>query len=363
MENKESTVENMEIKKVLVTGSEGYIGSVLMPMLMDYGYEVTGLDTCYFYDGNLNHNLVEDYPLLIKDIRDIDYNDLKDYDAVIHLAALSNDPLGKLNSALTYEINYEATINLAELAKINGVRRFIFSSSCSLYGASNEILTEENRPNPQTAYGKSKIMAEEGISALADERFCPVYLRNATAYGISPRMRFDLVVNSLAGYAKTCNEIKILGDGTPWRPLVHVRDIAATMIKVLKAPVNLVQNQAFNVGNSNENYQIKSIAAKVQEKYRNCEIAISHKNAGDTRNYNVSFDKLNNVLLHKTKITLEEGIEEIASCYDEINLDMEVFNSRLYTRLQQIEYLILNDHINNELKWVSQENEIYSNKV
>lgn len=352
MEDKEGTMENMGIKKILVTGSEGYIGSVLMPMLLEEGFDVTGLDTCYFSDGNLNHSLTSNYPLLVKDIRNIDCSDLYDYDAIIHLAALSNDPLGKLNSDLTFEINYRATVRLAELAKSVGIKRFIFSSSCSLYGASDKILTEESQANPQTAYGKSKIMAEKGISKLADDEFCPVYLRNATAYGISPRMRFDLVVNSLAGYAKTNNEIRILGDGTPWRPLVHVKDIAATMIKVLKAPENLINNQAFNVGNSKENYQIKSIAARVQKRYPDCEVVISQKDAGDTRNYNVSFDKLNNVLSHTTKISLEEGIEEIASCYDYIKLNLEIFNSRLYTRLQQIEYLMLNNHINNELKWV-----------
>jgi nucleoside-diphosphate-sugar epimerase len=337
--------------RVLVTGSEGYIGSVLMPMVANEGYELIGLDACFFSEGNLNSKVFGNYTLIKKDIRDICENDLENLYAVVHLAAISNDPLGKLNENLTYEINYRSSVDVAVMAKKMGVARFIFSSSCSLYGAGNKTLTEKDSANPQTAYGKSKILAENEISKLADENFSPVFLRNATAYGISPRMRFDLVVNSLTGYAKTENKIRILGDGTPWRPLVHVKDISNVIIKALSAPANVIHNQAFNVGSSEENYQIKSIAEKVKNRYRECEIEIAQKNSGDLRNYVVSFEKLNNILGVKTEIPLTEGIDEIANCYEKINLDISTFNSPAYTRLKQIELLISEGKIDSDLKW------------
>lgn len=340
-------------KRVLVTGSEGYIGTVLMPMLIAEGYDVEGLDICYFSEGNLDNSTFADYPLYQKDVRDVTKEDFegKGYYAVIHLAALSNDPLGMLDEQLTYDINHKASVNIARLAKEAGVERFVFASSCSLYGqGGDKALTENDPSNPQTAYGKSKILAEQDISALADEGFSPMFMRNSTAFGFSPRMRFDIVVNSLSGYAKVENQIKILGDGKPWRPLVHVRDICDAMIHVLKADKETIHNQAFNVGDTQENYQIKSIAEHVKKFFPECEITIAKEDAGDTRDYNVSFDKLNNQLGFKIGMPLDAGIEELKEKYDEVALDKSLFEHRYYTRLKQIQYLLDNNIVDNQLR-------------
>ncbi len=338
------------IKRILVTGSEGYIGSVLMPMLVESMYAVTGLDALFYSEGNLTGDAYTNYGLIQKDIRDVTSDELKGFDAVVHLAALSNDPLGTLDEELTYKINYEATVRLARNAREAGVHRFIFASSCSLYGAGDKVLTEEDEANPQTAYGKSKIMAEKEISQLVGEGFSPVYLRNATAFGISPRMRFDIVVNSLTGYAKTENVIRILGDGTPWRPLVHVKDICRAVLFCLESPENTIHNQAFNIGSGRENYQIKTIAEKIKKAYPECEIEIMSKNAGDTRNYKVSFEKAEKLLGFKPEYTLDDGIREMKNAYVKINLTKEQFESRLYTRLRQIEYLLDEGAIDGELR-------------
>ena len=340
------------MKKVLVTGSEGYIGTVMMPMLIESGFDVVGLDNCYYSEGNLNHSEFPKYELIQKDIRDLTSDDFKgkDYYAVVHLAALSNDPLGMLDEQLTYDINYKASVNIAKLAKEAGVQRFVFASSCSLYGqGGNDALTEEDPANPQTAYGKSKIMAEEAISKLADENFHPSYMRNSTAFGFSPRMRFDIVVNSLTGYAKVEKEIKILGDGKPWRPLVHVKDICGAVIHVLKSDSTLIHDEAFNVGDTDENYQIRSIADHVKKSFTDCEIKIMIDDAGDTRDYNVSFDKLNNTLGFKVSHTLDEGIKDLQNEYDKVSLDKQ-FTHRYYTRLKQIEYLLDNALVDNNLR-------------
>ncbi len=343
------------MKKILVTGSEGYIGTILITRLLNQGYDVTGLDTCLYSHGNLTHNNLPYYQLIKKDVRDVTAKDLNGFDAVIHLAALSNDPLGKINEDLTYDINYKASVNLAKMAKDAGVKRYIFSSSCSLYGAGQgKFLNEESDSNPVTAYGKSKIMAENEISALADDQFSPVFMRNATAYGISQRMRFDLVVNSLAAFAKTTGKIQILGDGTPWRPLVHIKDISDAMIAALEADKEAIHDQAFNVGDDNENYQIKTIAEKVKAiAYNDCEITIAQKDAGDTRDYKVTFEKMNNKLEFKCQENLTSGIEEISKAYNNINLSPEVFASPLYTRLEQIRFLLDNKLIDNNLKWIN----------
>lgn len=342
------------MKKVLVTGSEGYIGTVMMPMLIEEGFAVEGLDACFYDDGNLNNTTFPTYPLTKKDVRDVTKEDFegKDYYAVVHLAALSNDPLGMLDEQLTYDINYKASVEIARLAKEAGVERFVFASSCSLYGqGGNKALTEEDPSNPQTAYGKSKIMAEEEISKLADDNFHPTFMRNSTAFGFSPRMRFDIVVNSLSGYAKVDKQIKILGDGKPWRPLVHVKDICGAVIHVLKSDASLIHNQAFNVGDTDENYQIKSIAEHVQKYFDDCEISIALDDAGDTRDYNVSFKKLNDQLGFKVSHTLDQGIEDLKAEYDAVALD-EQFQHRYYTRLKQIQHLLDNGIVDNNLRRV-----------
>lgn len=347
-------MEGMDmIRKVFVTGSEGYIGSVMMPMLLAEGFEVAGLDVCFYSEGNLTRCRLPSYPLIRKDVRDVVAKDLKGFDAVIHLAALSNDPLGCLDENLTFDINHKGSVRMAEAAREAGVKRFVFASSCSLYGFANKVLTEKDGANPQTAYGKAKVMAEEAISKLATPTFSPTFMRNATAFGVSPRMRFDLVVNSLAGYAQTDGAIRIMGDGTPWRPLVHIRDISAACIAVLRQRQEVVHNQAFNVGDDRENYQIKTIATHIKKLYPDCEISIAQKDAGDTRNYRVGFGKLKERLHFDTAVRLDDGISEIHKAYTGIPLTKELFDDRLYTRLKQIQWLLREGRIDSALRWVT----------
>lgn len=339
------------MKKVLITGSEGYIGSVLMKLLSDRGYEIVGYDNSYYRNGLLIKEVNKNYFLIEKDIRDAQEEDFQGFDVVIHLAALSNDPLGKINSDLTYNINYRASVKLASLAKKAGVKRFIFASSCSLYGAGNKILTEEDESNAQTAYGESKILAEREISQLASKDFSPTFMRNATAFGISPRMRFDIVVNNLTGFAHTEKNIKILSDGKAWRPLIHVKDICNAIIKVIEAKNSIIHNEAFNVGDNHENYQVLQIAQKIQAHYPECQITTNDKNSADSRNYNVCFDKLNNKLGFSCELSLNDGIKEIKSVYDRIRLTKEIFDDRYFTRLKQIQYLIASKKVNENLRW------------
>ena len=339
------------MKKILVTGSEGYIGSVLCPILLRKNYQIIGIDNCYFSEGNLNQLNLPSYQLIKKDIRDIEFDDINEnIYAIVHLAALSNDPLGSLDEDLTFDINFNATIRLAEIAKKLSVSRFIFASSCSLYGQSNSKLTENSPSNPQTPYGKSKILSENELSIMASDSFSPVYLRNATAFGISPRMRFDIVVNNLSGFAKVDNEIKILGDGKPWRPLVHVRDICKGIIATIECDREVMHNESFNIGDNNENYQIKTIADKINNYYPKCNVSIAQEDSGDTRNYNVSFSKANKNLNYFSDWQLDGGIVEIKNTYEEINLNDEIFNHRFYTRLKQIHYLMENKIIDSSLR-------------
>jgi len=340
------------MKRILVTGSEGYIGSILCPMLLKMNYDIVGIDNCYYSNGNFNNSIFKPYQLIKKDIRDIETGDLINNKifAVVHLAALSNDPLGMLDEDLTLDINFRGTVRLAEIAKKIGISRFIFASSCSLYGQGDSILTEESTSNPQTSYGKSKILAENEISKMADDLFSPTSLRNATAFGISPRMRFDIVVNNLTGFAKIDGEIKILGDGKPWRPLVHVEDICRAIIMTIEQKKEIIHNQCFNIGDNNENYQIKTIAEKVQEHFKECNISIAQNDAGDRRDYNVSFVKANNLLGFISKWSLGHGISDIKGVYDKVKLDRLMFNDRLYTRLKQVNYLIKNKFIDDSLR-------------
>lgn len=322
----------------------------MVPYFLEKGFAVRGIDSAFFSEGNLTNTYLSRYELIKKDIRKVELKDLEGVDAIIHLAGLSNDPLGMLNENLTFDINYHASVRLAELAKKASIDRFIFSSSCSLYGKGDGgALTENGPQNPQTAYAKSKVLTEEALVKMADQSFCPVYMRNATAYGISPRMRFDLVVNNLTGFAHATNEIKIMGDGTPWRPLVHIKDITKAFYLALTAPRKQVWNQAFNVGASSENYQIKGLAELVKMRYPNCNITIMQKNAGDTRDYNVSFNKIEKELGFKTDWTVPQGIDEGQAVFSQIKLNSELFNHRYYTRLKQIEYLLEHKIIDQEL--------------
>ena len=279
--------------KVLVTGHQGYIGTVLTPMLVAGGHEVVGLDSELFVSGTIGEPPI-DLPSMKMDVRDVSVDDLRGFDAVLHLAGISNDPLGDLNPETTYEINHQASVRIARLAKEAGVQRFLFASSCSLYGAAGdkELVDESADFNPVTPYGESKIMVERDVAPLADDSFTPVYLRAATAFGFSPRLRADLVVNNLTGYAVTRGEVFLKSDGTPWRPLVHIEDISRAYKALLEAPRKLVHNEAFNVGRTTENYRIREVATIVGEVVPNSEVTFAEGAGPDLRDYRVDCSKL-----------------------------------------------------------------------
>lgn len=339
--------------KVLVTGHTGYIGAVLVPMLLEAKHEVTGLDTDFFAGCDFNSGLV-DVPAIRKDVRDITVPDLKGFDAVIHLAALSNDPLSDLNPECTYEINHRASVRLAQLAKTAGVPRFLFSSSCSLYGlsAGTDFLTEEAAFKPVTPYGESKVLVERDVSCLADDNFTPTFLRNSTAYGVSPRLRADLVVNNLVGFAYTTGEVLIASDGTPWRPLVHVEDICRAFLAVLQAPRKLVHNQAFNVGRTEENYQIRNVAAMVEEIVPGSRVKYAEGGGPDLRCYRVNCDKIARTLPEfRPQWTVRRGIEKLYAAYKNHALSFEEFTGTRYIRLKQLKSLLASSRLDPTLRW------------
>jgi nucleoside-diphosphate-sugar epimerase len=338
---------------VLVTGHSGYIGSVLVPILIEAGHEVTGLDTAFFAGCNFNENIAQ-VPAIAKDLRDVTVEDVKGFDAVIHLAALSNDPLSDLNPECTYEINHRASVRLARLAKSAGVPRFLFSSSCSLYGlsADADCLTENASFNPVTPYGESKVLVERDVSCLADDTFSPTYLRNSTAYGVSPRLRADLVVNNLVGLAYTTGEVLIASDGTPWRPLVHVEDICHAFLAILQTPKEAVHNQAFNVGRTEENYQIRDIAAMVEDIVPDSRVKYAEGGGPDLRCYRVNCDKIARIVPgFRPKWTVRQGIEQLYKAYEEHMLTLEEFTGARYIRLKQLKSLIANSRLDPTLRW------------
>ena len=339
---------------VLVTGTDGYIGSVLAPYLLKSGFNITGLDTGFYRSGWLYNNGVSLYPAYLnKDLRDITPEDLQGYDAVVHLAELSNDPLGQLNPAITYRINHEGSVRLANLSKQCGVGKFIYASSCSVYGMGNsDYKTEESSVNPQTAYAKCKVNVERDVGCLAESGFSPVFLRNATAYGPSPRMRFDVVLNNLAGHACTTGVIKMISDGMPWRPLVHVMDICKAVRCVLEAPQSAIHNQIFNVGSTEENYRVREIAEIVSGEFPGCNLTVG-ESGGDNRSYRVSFDKIHNMLPgFSCDYTAKLGAEELFQLFTKINLDEQTFFSRHFTRLKQLKFLLDTGQVSQDLYWI-----------
>ena len=339
--------------KVLLTGSEGYIGAVMRDALLERGHDVTGLDAGFFNECDFGAPPTP-IPLVQRDVREVERSDFERFEAVIHLAALSNDPLGDLEPGLTQAINTNASIRVAELAKEAGVSRFLFASSCSLYGQGGALgLTEEAEANPQTPYAHSKIDFENALRKLAGDRFSPTYLRNATAYGVSPRLRFDIVVNNLCGWAWTAGKIVMTSDGTPWRPLVHVKDIAKAFVCALEAPRDVVHNQAFNVGSSANNLQIRDIAYKVQAQMPQCEVTFGSSD-GDTRTYNVDFTKIETQLpgFRHAGYSVDAAITEFLEAFQTLSLADGQFSGRLYTRLRQIKHLQQTGQIDQELYWV-----------
>lgn len=340
--------------KVLLTGHEGYIGSVLTPLLLERGHEVTGLDSDLFADCTYYGEL-SDIKSFDVDVRDAEAECLRGFDAIIHLAGLSNDPLGDYNPSLTKDINTDASVRLARLAKSAGVQRFLFASSCSTYGAAGESFLDETAHfNPVTPYGHSKVDVEKQVSEIADDSFSPTYLRASTAYGLSPRIRFDLVVNNLVAWAFTTGEIHLKSDGSPWRPLVHVRDIALAYVSALEAPLDAVHMQAFNVGNTAENYQIRDVAEIVSQVVPGSKIGFADDAGPDTRNYRVDCNRIS-LQLHsfKPQWTVRRGVEELYDAFCRNGLELKDFEGERYKRIAHIQKMISNGSLGPDLRRTS----------
>lgn len=333
----------------------------MVPMLLNKGYEVVGLDSDLYKRSTFGSG-IQEIPEIVKDIRDIELEDVQGYDAVLHLAGLSNDPLGNLNPTLTQEINYLASIKMAKLAKQAGVSRFIFSSSCSNYGAGGvDWLDEESAFNPVTPYGISKVKVEQELSLLADDNFSPTSLRNATAFGVSPRLRFDLVLNNLVAWAFTKGLVYIKSDGTPWRPIVHIEDISRAFIAVLEAPRESIHNQAFNVGRNEDNYQIRELAEIVKETVPNCKIEYAADAGPDKRCYRVDCSKIANTLPNfQPQWDARKGAAELYEAYKQVGLTLEEFEGSKYQRIAHIKYLLGNGLLDEDLRWQSAKLEVIS---
>lgn len=337
--------------RILVTGNEGYLGSLLTPTLLARGDEVTGLDTGYYRAGWLYHAGGELPRTLVKDVRDVTVEDLAGHDAVVHMAELSNDPIGDLIGDVTADINHHGSVHLARTARAAGVERFVHMSSCSVYGVAEGTVDETSPIDPQTAYARCKALVERDVGALADDGFSPTFLRNATAFGASPRMRFDIVLNNLAGLAWTTHRIAMTSDGTPWRPLVHGLDIAKAIRAVLDAPREAVHGQVLNVGSERENRTVRDIAETVAAEFPGCEVTFGAPGA-DNRSYRVAFDRIRTVLPgFDTDWDVAAGAAQLHRVFESVALDEETFRGRGHTRLAQVEHLLKTGQVDAGLFW------------
>lgn len=343
----------MKSMRVLLTGHDGYIGHVLLPMLLDRGHHVTGLDSFLYEDCGFAGDEVSPGAVVRRDIREVELEDLRGHDAVLHLAGISNDPLGDLEPAATYAINHEASVRLARLAKEAGVPRYVFSSSCSNYGAAGDAFLDETAGfNPVTPYAESKVWVERDVARLADDSFSPTFLRSATAFGVSSRLRGDLVVNNLVGYACTTGDVLIKSDGMPWRPLVHIEDIARAFIAVLEAPRELVHNESFNVGITSENYRVRDVADMVAEVVPSSKVTYAGDASPDARNYRVDCDKIRSRLpAFQPQWTVRKGIEQVYDTFRRHDIGAEEFLSSKFIRLKRIRELQTAGALDEMLRW------------
>jgi nucleoside-diphosphate-sugar epimerase len=338
--------------KVLITGHEGYIGSVMAPAFVEAGHDVTGLDTGYFAQCTLVPDRLE-VPTVRKDIRDLERSDLEGFDAVVHLAALSNDPIGNLNDRWTQEINFDASVRLAQLAREAGVGRFLFSSSCIMYGMSEAAVVDETAPlDPKTEYARSKVLGERAVADLADDSFSPVFLRNGTVYGVSPRMRFDTVFNDLLGRAVATRRVVVYGDGKPWRPVVHVKDLVRAFEAALTAPREKVHGEAFNTGADHLNHQVGELARIAVGAVPGCELEVLDRAGADQRTYKADFSKWARTFPEcEFEWSPERGAAELRSTFEAIGLRPEDFEDARFTRLKWLSHLLDIGAVDGELRW------------